>query len=91
MRPINFEGMTTIFTKPQGWDTERDGVCFDLPVMRRADGECVSMWKPTAAELKQLAAGAAVRLSIVGGQPPVMLSVEDVRVLPPHSAEREGR
>lgn len=92
MRAINFEGVTHFFGKPENWDTERDGVCLTLPVqVVSAFGdslELVSMWKPTAEELKQLAAGACVRLAVFGGQPPVMLSVETVSELPPQSAER---
>ena len=94
MRPVNFEGATHTFTKPRDWDRERDGDCFDLPVMvvrLPETRECVSMWKPTADELKRLHAGGFIRLGIVGGQPPVMLSVETVKELPPMSAEREGQ
>jgi hypothetical protein len=77
------------FTPPRDWDRERDGECFDLPVQRLEDGECVSLWKPTAAERHLIANGGVIRLGVVGGQPPVSVSVVEAKELPPISAERE--
>jgi hypothetical protein len=37
---------------------------------------CESAWEPTPDELAALHAGGSVILSVVGGQPPVMLSVQ---------------
>lgn len=88
MRPIHFEGFTHRFGKPKGWDTARDGVCIELSVQVTEAGEHISVWKPTADELKRLGEGGCVVLQIIGVQPPVMLSVQQVTELPPPSAER---
>lgn len=68
-------GATATLGAPQQWDAERDGNCRSLPI-RVVDGCCQSAWEPTPEELLMLNAGGLVVLSIVGGQPPVMLSVE---------------
>lgn len=60
---------------PKGWEPEKDGDCHHLAV--RIEGNVfLSAWEPTPDELAALNAGGSVILSIVGGQPPVMLSVE---------------
>ena len=38
--------------------------------------QCQSAWEPTPRELAILNAGGSVILSIIGGQPPVMLGAE---------------
>lgn len=73
MIPNRIEGATHRLGKPQGWDSN-DPNCVHLWI--RKEGEVfTSSWEPTPAELELLKAGGSVRLSIVGGQPPVMLSV----------------
>lgn len=77
MRPAVIAGATKIFSKPKDWDEERDGKCVDLHVRINPEQRtCESAWKPSAEELAALNAGGVVVLSVVGGQPPVMLSVE---------------
>lgn len=61
---------------PKGWDAEKDGSCHALAVRKVEDNVYQSAWEPTPTELAALNAGALVVLSVVGGQPPVMLSVE---------------
>lgn len=63
---------------PKDWDEEKDGSCHGLAVRRVEDNVFQSAWEPTPAELAALNAGGLVVLSVVGGQPPVMLSVEAV-------------
>lgn len=69
-------GATEKLLAPRNWDHERYGKCLDLWV-RVEDGLCSSAWEPTPDELARLNAGGSVVLTIVGGQPPVALSVED--------------
>lgn len=85
MRPVEFVGQTILFGPPEGWDQARDGKCVVLPVKVESDGQnqsAVSYWKPSREELAALIAGAAVRLSIVGMQPPVWIAVEHIEELP---------
>ncbi len=82
MQPVRFNGMTNIYTAPEGHNAERDGEIFDLPVMD--DGiSMTSVWKPTEEELDILVNGGGISLSILGrAQPPVMLGVVELD-LPP--------
>ena len=82
MQPVRFNGMTNIYTAPEGHNAERDGEIFDLPVMN--DGiSMTSVWKPTEEELDILVNGGGISLSILGrAQPPVMLGVVELD-LPP--------
>jgi hypothetical protein len=61
---------------PRDW-TEANGPCGTLPIIHRRDPhgnpECVSAWKPTAAELKILSEGGFVILSVIGWQVPVSI------------------
>lgn len=68
-------GATATLGAPTGWDAERDGNCRSLPV-RVADNVWQSAWEPTPDELLMLNAGGLVVLSVPGGQPPVVLTVE---------------
>lgn len=61
---------------PKGWDTANHGKCIDLSVRAEPDGVFASAWEPTPDELELLNAGGSVVLRVVGGQPPVALSVE---------------
>lgn len=66
------------FGAPDGWDQE-EAACDVLPgTVEIEDGLRVvnTWWQPTHEELMGLLAGGAVKLSIVGGQPPVRLSVD---------------
>ena len=61
---------------PEGWKPEDDGDCIHLAV--RSDGRIFqSAWEPTPSEIAAINAGASIVLSVVGGQPPVMLQVEE--------------
>ena len=82
MQPVRFNGMTNIYTAPEGHNAERDGEIFDLPVMD--DGVTMtSVWKPSEEELDILVNGGGFSLSILGrAQPPVMLGVVELD-LPP--------
>lgn len=82
MIPVRFNGMTNIYTAPEGHNAERDGEIFDLPVMD--DGVTMtSVWKPSEEELDILVNGGGISLSILGrAQPPVMLGVVELD-LPP--------
>ncbi len=75
MIPLRIMGATQNLGAPKGWDKDADGSCRSLAV-RHVDGVWQSAWEPTPQELELLAAGGVVVLSIVGGQPPVMLTVE---------------
>jgi hypothetical protein len=73
MKPINIPG-ATILGAPPGWDADKHGPCAGLPVVI-LDGVFYSFWKPTWRDLWALARGAVIQLAVVGGQPPVDLSV----------------
>lgn len=75
MIPVRIAGTTHTMKAPKNWDEQKDGKCVDLHV-RVEDGCCLSAWEPTPAELEMLNRGGKVVLSVVGGQPPVWLSVE---------------
>ncbi len=75
MIPKRISGATHRLGKPNDWDAEENGDCVHL-LVRIEDGCVCSAWEPTPDELAMLNAGGSVILSIVGGQPPVMLSVE---------------
>lgn len=79
MTPIRIAGHTHVLGVPKEWKPERDGVCTGLAV-RKIENVWQSAWEPTPGELDRLAAGAKIVLSIVGGQPPVMLTVEEAEI-----------
>lgn len=66
MTPIKFDGFNCIY-KGCG-DVE------DLPAQRK-DGNVISRWQPTNAELHALWNGAAVEIAIAGGQPAIAVGV----------------
>jgi hypothetical protein len=72
--PARIPNATHRLGAPKGWDESRDGPCFGLDVIIQ-DGRATSCWEPTPEELERLQAGAKIYLTIVGGQPPVMLHV----------------
>lgn len=76
MIPRRIKDATNRLGPPKGWDQERDGKCVDLWIRVTEHGDCQSAWGPTPEELAILSAGGSVVLSVVGGQPPVNLSVE---------------
>lgn len=77
MRPLKLEG-GIMFAKPKDWDEERDGICHPLSVVYK-DGRCLSVWEPSFEERLRIVAGHNIALTIVGGQPPVLLTVADVK------------
>lgn len=78
MIPKRISGATLYMGAPKGWQPEKDGNCVHLAV-RVVEGNIFqSAWEPTPEELAMLNAGGSMVLSVVGGQPPVMLSVEPV-------------
>jgi hypothetical protein len=76
MIPRRIAGATHHLGAPQGWDEAAQGPCGRLHVRVLPEGICESAWEPTPDELAALNAGASIILGVVGGQPPVMLSVE---------------
>lgn len=77
MIPARISGATHYLGAPKGWQPDEDGNCCHLAV--RVDGNVwQSAWEPTPAEIAAINAGAKIVLSVVGGQPPVMLYVEDL-------------
>lgn len=75
MNAVNFTAANVTLTAPKGWDAEKDGICYDLPVFRTDGGEYLTLWRPSEEELKALNEGKPVMVSLVGGVPPM-----DVRV-----------
>lgn len=71
MIPLKIEGATICMKAPPGME----GEVRDLHVAR-IDGAYVSAWEPTPGELEMLNAGGSVVLWIIGGQPPVLLTVK---------------
>lgn len=81
MIPKRISGANLNLGAPKGWEPEKDGNCIHLAV-RLVDGNIYqSAWEPSPDELAALNAGGSIVLSVVGGQPPVMLSVEPVTEL----------
>ena len=76
MIPRRIAGATHHLGAPQGWDEATQGPCKRLHVRVSPEGVCESAWEPTPAELAALNGGGSIILGVVGGQPPVMLSVE---------------
>lgn len=75
MIPKRIDGATHLMTAPPDWEAEKNGPCGSLAI-RVVDNVFQSAWEPTPAELDALNRGGSIVLSIVGGQPPVALSVE---------------
>jgi hypothetical protein len=67
---------------PPSWDHSQQGYCNALPVTKVLEGDRVSMvsfWRPSAAELKAINAGAPIMLWIhSASHPPVSIGVEGV-------------
>jgi hypothetical protein len=76
MIPHRIAGATHYLSAPEGWDAESQGPLWPPACARAAGKVCESAWEPTPDELAALHAGGSVILSVVGGQPPVMLSVQ---------------
>lgn len=76
MIPARIAGATHHLGAPKGWKPEEDGNCCHLAVRVVEGNVWQSAWEPTPAEVAAISAGAKIVLSVVGGQPPVMLSVE---------------
>ena len=75
MIPVRISGATHQLGPPEGWSPEQ-GRCAPLAV-RCLDGVFSSAWEPTPDELAKLVAGGTLVLHIVGGQPPVAITVEE--------------
>jgi hypothetical protein len=78
MKPVRTIGHTTSYTKPEGWDDERDGPCGVLSVRTehtRLLKRHFSTWKPSAEELQRLVAGECVEICCVDVQPPLSVAV----------------
>lgn len=80
MKEVSFVGQSTVLGAPADWHSERYGNCGGLPVkFETIEGVpyVSSYWRPSADDLAALAAGAHVKLMIVGrNQPPVAMMVE---------------
>ena len=85
MKPIEFEGQTTLLGPPK--EMAR-GTCGALPVFidPGKPGELpafASYWKPSAEDLVRLNAGEYVQLTVYGGShPPVWVDIGKVQELP---------
>ncbi len=81
MQPTITRDATHTFAPPKNWDPEKDGPCGSLSARlegygRRALVQITSTWKPDAAELKLLNAGAVIELHLITESlPPAGLSV----------------
>ena len=80
MDVVTIKGATHNPGAPRNW-TAANGPCGTLPIIYRKDSygnpECVSAWKPTAAELQTLNDGGFVILSVAGWQAPVSVYTAD--------------
>lgn len=81
MTPVRIADANLYFGAPKGWKPEDDGNCCHLAV-RQIENVFQSAWEPTPGELELLNAGGKIVLSVVGGQPPVMLQVEPPPSIP---------
>lgn len=75
MKPIHFEGQQAVLGAPSDWNAAEHGPCDGLPIVRVGE-LVVSYWKPTWRERMQIAFGGKVQMTVVGGQPPIDLSVD---------------
>lgn len=75
MKPVKFEEANCTYTAPG---------CGDLPVLRQEEvgGQIsvTSVWKPSEEDLKVLNTGGCICLSVLGGQPPVLMLVQHVHI-----------
>lgn len=82
MKPVPTKDATHNYGPPVSWNQKLDGACGILSVRMQPFGktermECISTWKPSAAEIKLLVGGGVVILSVVAGvQPPVAVWAE---------------
>lgn len=75
------DGFTNVLGEPKDWNREANGEVFGLPVRIEQHGDtvsCTSAWKPSPDELTALLTGANINLRVVGGQPPVMVFIDDI-------------
>jgi hypothetical protein len=77
MQPIKLPGAKN-YGAPMNWDESKDGPCLALPVLFQ-DRVCTSVWTFSPEERARIGRGENLVLQIPGGQPPVMLSVADIR------------
>ncbi len=75
-------GATRELGTPKDWDNERDGECGSLAIVdiqtERGRPQMVSAWFPTPDEVKRMATGQPVYLSVFGTvHPPVALWVPE--------------
>ncbi len=82
MIPGHIDGAHVTLRAPENWKKEQDGVCVGLPIYveKLPSGAitCSSVWFPTPEEILAIVAGAPVKLTVVGVQPPVRLEVGKV-------------
>jgi len=80
MNKVQHPSNNGVLGAPAGWD-QKELPCDALPITRTTFGgvpAIQSYWKPDAAELRQLNAGACVVLSVIGQtMPPVAVGVEN--------------
>ena len=75
MKPIQFDGVTSVIGGPSGWDTATHGDIAGLPV-KRDKGVIYSRWALAWKERFAILFGKPIELAIVGLQmPPVSLIV----------------
>lgn len=73
MNPMNINGCR-MFGAPKDHDPAKDPPIGKLPVLVDEETRTfVSFWKFTDAERARIAAGHNIALSVLGGQPPVLL------------------
>lgn len=74
MIPVDFKGANAKYVKPDDGSEELMAGCPDLHVWRKGE-ITVSKWRLTMEERLALAKGGVVVLTIIGEQPPVMLTI----------------
>lgn len=75
MDAVKFEGMNVTYTAPG---------CEDLPThVEVEEGKLyvTSCWKPSEEDLAVLNAGGCICLHVMGGQPPVAVTVQKVNIV----------
>jgi hypothetical protein len=84
MIPTKIRGANVTLSAPNDWN-DTDATCAELPVLMQETASVgmtfQSAWRPTPEELKSLAKGYAVILTVCGRQhPPVSITVSDRRL-----------
>lgn len=76
MIPMRIANANLRLGAPKNWDEKTHGKCVEMSVRQEEGGVFATAWELLPRELELLNNGGSVVLRVVGGQPPVNLTVE---------------